>query len=155
MTTISEQKKRRKSYQQQNKQSRRRIEQRKQWFIGAYDAVHEIYAEMVSTIGSHSCEGLWKKILAVADMKNIGAPSLSGGFIFRIDYSPSEADFAADVETAIKSTLTKGEFEEYNETAFDLYEPVKIKIGKELVRRKIYPMHVYFTKSKDKCPTQL
>jgi len=107
---------------------RQYLRERQQKYYQAFSHVVECYKEIKSVNGTMSCGNFYRHLS--------GEHSGSVGGVIHVSLS----DFTSDVELAIRAVLQLGEAP----TDLDsLTNPQKERIGKELMRRKIYPLHPY------------
>lgn len=96
-----------------------------------FDHVFECYQEIKETNGTMSCAGFYKRLADNTAASGSQPVSRTGA---------AQSDFLADIELAIKHVLTPAEISSLP----NCEDPVKYKLAKEFMRRRISPLNVYF-----------
>jgi len=102
---------------------------RNEWYAKAFSRVVPCYEEIESLSGTISCAGFYRLL----------EKGGSGGDTGQLHITHS--DLIADVELVLKHVLQKFNLEGI--VLQELPKETQLKIGKEFIKRHIYPLHAY------------
>lgn len=113
-----------------SKQSKQRAQERLAFYREAFVSVADHYNEIKLSGGNVSCEGFYRRL----DPREGSPDSVSASPVIPI----SESDYIADVELAAKCAVPS-----INLMEDEISDEQQEKIGKEFMRRRIFPVGAY------------